>query len=86
MKKFVLIAALATGILSGQAKAQDTIKIGFIAPTTGQFSQIGNLMIAGAKYYIREHGTNVAGDKRSGEGRGKVMDKAASDDRIGLPL
>lgn len=63
MTKYVPIMALAFGSLVAQARAQDTIKIGFIAPTTGQFSQIGNLMIAGAKYYVQEHGTTVAGKK-----------------------
>jgi branched-chain amino acid transport system substrate-binding protein len=44
-----------------RARAEDTVKIGFIAPSTGQFSQIGNMMIAGAKYFVQENGTSVAG-------------------------
>jgi branched-chain amino acid transport system substrate-binding protein len=63
MIRYFPIAMLIAGALVGQARAEDTIKIGFIAPTTGQFSQIGNLMIAGAKYFVQEHGTNVAGKK-----------------------
>ena len=43
------------------ARADDTIKIGFIAPSTGQFAQIGNMMIAGAKYFVQENCTKVAG-------------------------
>jgi branched-chain amino acid transport system substrate-binding protein len=58
-----LMATLIVGSLVGQARAEETIKIGFIAPSTGQFSQIGNQMIAGAKYYLHEHGTTVAGKK-----------------------
>ncbi len=46
-----------------EARAQDTVKIGFIAPSTGQFAQIGAMMIAGAKYFIEANGTSVAGKK-----------------------
>jgi branched-chain amino acid transport system substrate-binding protein len=47
--------------LVGSARAEDTIKIGFIAPSTGQFAQIGNMMIAGAKYFMQQNGNKVAG-------------------------
>jgi branched-chain amino acid transport system substrate-binding protein len=63
MIRYFAMAMLIAGALVGQARAEDTIKIGFIAPTTGQFAQIGNLMIAAAKYYVQEHGTTVAGKK-----------------------
>jgi len=59
-----LCIALALGfLLIGPARADDTVKIGFIAPSTGQFAQIGNMMIAGAKYFVAENGTSVAGKK-----------------------
>ncbi len=45
----------------GAALADDTVKIGFIAPSTGQFAQIGNMMIVGAKYFLAEKGNRVAG-------------------------
>lgn len=55
-------ALVAAGIAPAQiAHADDTIKIGFIAPSTGQFAQIGNMMIAGAKYFVQENGIKVAG-------------------------
>jgi branched-chain amino acid transport system substrate-binding protein len=57
----LFIAAMA--FLAREACAQDVIKIGFIAPTTGQFAQIGNHLVAGAKYYMQEHGAVVAGKK-----------------------
>jgi branched-chain amino acid transport system substrate-binding protein len=61
-KKLCFAAALT--LLSVDAGgAQDTIRIGFIAPSTGQFAQIGNQMIAGAKYFLAENGTSVAGKK-----------------------
>ena len=69
MTKRIFIALIAAGLLTakilpiGAAPAEDTIKIGFIAPSTGQFAQIGNMMIAGAKYFVEENGTTVAGKK-----------------------
>jgi len=62
-KWFTLAAGilLIGGLALHPAHADDTIKIGFIAPSTGQFAQIGNMMIAGAKYFIQENGTKVAG-------------------------
>jgi branched-chain amino acid transport system substrate-binding protein len=58
----LLIAAI-MACLAHDARAQDTIKVGFIVPTTGQFSQIGKHLIAGAKYYMEERGTAVAGKR-----------------------
>jgi branched-chain amino acid transport system substrate-binding protein len=69
MTKRICIALMAASLLTGEivlfdtAHAEDTIKIGFIAPTTGQFAQIGNMMIAGAKYFLQANGTSVAGKK-----------------------
>lgn len=52
---------LTAGCLTATAHAEDKVKIGFIAPSTGQFAQIGNMMIAGAKYFLQESGSSVAG-------------------------
>jgi branched-chain amino acid transport system substrate-binding protein len=59
----LLFAACLSALGVNGASAQDTIKIGFIAPLTGQFQSIGQQMIAGAKLYVQEHGTIVAGKK-----------------------
>jgi branched-chain amino acid transport system substrate-binding protein len=63
MRMNVLLLAAIWAVLGQAASAQDTIKIGFVAPMTGQFSQIGKHLIAGAKYYMQEHGSLVAGKK-----------------------
>jgi branched-chain amino acid transport system substrate-binding protein len=69
MTKRIDIAFIAASLLIGGifsiagVRAEDAIKIGFIAPSTGQFAQIGNMMIAGAKYFVQENGTSVAGKK-----------------------
>ena len=59
-----LCIALTLGCLFvGPARADDTVKIGFIAPSTGQFAQIGAMMIAGAKYFLAANGTSVGGKR-----------------------
>src|SRR5579871_690496 len=61
MGRLLCLLTIVAASLAGKACAQDAIKIGFIAPMTGQFAQIGNQLIAGAKYYLQEQGTSVAG-------------------------
>jgi branched-chain amino acid transport system substrate-binding protein len=63
MRRLLLAVMIMAGFPGAQACAEDTVKIGFSAPATGQFAQIGNHLIAGAKYYIQERGTAVAGKK-----------------------
>jgi branched-chain amino acid transport system substrate-binding protein len=63
MRRTALFIAALMALLARDASAQGPIKIGFIAPTTGQFAQIGNHLVAGAKYYMQQHGAVVAGRK-----------------------
>jgi len=56
----VLGAALA-GV--GEAGAQGAIKIGFLAPLSGPFAQLGKDMVAGTEVYLDEIGRQVAGRK-----------------------
>jgi branched-chain amino acid transport system substrate-binding protein len=63
MRRRFFLVAIVAGLLGAQARAQDTVKIGFVAPATGQFAQIGNHLVAGAKYYMQEQGAVVAGKK-----------------------
>jgi branched-chain amino acid transport system substrate-binding protein len=63
VRKLLCALALVTALSLDAAGAQDTIRIGFIAPSTGQFAQIGNQMIAGARHFLAENGTSVAGKK-----------------------
>jgi branched-chain amino acid transport system substrate-binding protein len=60
------ILALGVAALVGSAvaaAAEDTIKIGLIAPMTGPFAPVGKQMQAGARLYMQEHGDTVAGKK-----------------------
>ena len=61
-KNLIVAAAIALGT-SNPVDAQETIKIGFTAPTTGQFAQNGKHMVAAAKFFLEENGTSVAGKK-----------------------
>src|ERR1700721_2222988 len=55
------IAAAALG--AGSAAAQDTIKIGIVAPMTGTSAAVGREISAGANLYMAQHGNMVAGKK-----------------------
>jgi len=61
---FVVAAAAALGLSAGgTAFAQDTVKIGFILPMTGQQQSTGKQEAAGIKLYQAQHGDTVAGKK-----------------------
>ena len=60
MKQFISAAILAT-LVAVPAFAQDTVKIGMIAPLTGQFTVVGQEMQGAAKVYLQHHGNLLAG-------------------------
>jgi branched-chain amino acid transport system substrate-binding protein len=60
MKQFISAAILAT-LVAVPAFAQDTVKIGMIAPLTGQFTVVGQEMQGAAKVYLQHHGNTLAG-------------------------
>jgi len=62
--KILAAAAFAVGLAwSGQADAQDTVKIGVILSYSGQFADAGNQLDGGIKLYMQQHGDEVAGKK-----------------------
>jgi hypothetical protein len=48
---------------SSAALAEDTIKIGLIAPFSGPFAEYGKRMESGIKTYMKQHGDRAAGTK-----------------------
>jgi branched-chain amino acid transport system substrate-binding protein len=60
-KAALAFAALAS--FAGAATAQQTIKVGVIAPFSGAFSSVGEEFRAGIKTYMKQHGEVVAGKK-----------------------
>jgi branched-chain amino acid transport system substrate-binding protein len=61
---FVGAAVAALGLLAGgDAFGEDTVKIGFILPMTGQQQSTGKQESAAVKLYMAQHGDTVAGKK-----------------------
>jgi branched-chain amino acid transport system substrate-binding protein len=58
-----LAAAGVLALTSFGARAEDTIKVGLIAPFSGPFADYGRQMEGGIKAYIKQHGDKVAGRK-----------------------
>ncbi|MES2536799.1 MAG: ABC transporter substrate-binding protein [Pseudomonadota bacterium] len=67
MKIRKILRAVAAASLLGAAtltaSAQETIKVGLIAPFSGPFADYGRQMEAGIKAYMKQHGDKVAGKK-----------------------
>jgi branched-chain amino acid transport system substrate-binding protein len=61
----LLVAAIISTCSSvgGPAMADGTIRIGFLAPLSGPFTQNGKQMVAGLNYFMKENGNSVAGRK-----------------------
>src|SRR4051812_44660277 len=53
------ILMMASVALSAQASAQSVLKVGFIAPLSGPFAQLGESLDRGAKLYEKIHGKGV---------------------------
>src|SRR5581483_5801105 len=64
MLRHKVLAGFACLVLFGSsALAQDTFKIGLVAPLTGPFTSTGRQVLAGAQFYLQQNGSNVAGKK-----------------------
>ncbi|MES2160196.1 MAG: ABC transporter substrate-binding protein [Pseudomonadota bacterium] len=63
MKRSALIAVLSTALITGQAMAEEPIRIGVIAALTGPFANTGKPFEDGIKTYMLQYGDQVAGRK-----------------------
>ena len=59
----IAAAGIVTGLGSGRAAAQDTVKIGLVMPMTGTVGAAGQEVVAAVKLYMAQHGDMVAGKK-----------------------
>ena len=57
------VLALATFMSPSPVVAAQELRIGFVAPTTGPFSQVGRDMVNGFQMYLDEVGGDFAGAK-----------------------
>lgn len=62
MVRPVLAATTVLAVL-GSAQAQETYKIGLVAPLTGPFTSTGKQVAAGAQFYLQQNGNAVAGKR-----------------------
>jgi len=62
---YLLAAACAAALVAaaGPSRAEDTVKIGFILPMTGQQQSTGKQISAAAKLFMAQQGDTVAGKK-----------------------
>ena len=61
LQKVLLGSCLALGLgLTAQAYAEE-LRIGFVAPTTGLFAQVGKDMVDGFQLYLDQHGNKLGG-------------------------
>lgn len=61
LSPLLLGTAFAVGLsLSSNARAEE-LRIGFVAPTTGIFAQVGKDMVDGFQLYLDEHGNKLGG-------------------------
>src|SRR5499427_6692631 len=58
-----IIAAVGIGNVTAQNTPQNTIKIGMVMPMTGTLVSAGKQVVAGARFYMRQHGDMVAGKR-----------------------
>ncbi len=54
MKHLITPVALAIGLLSGAAQAQQTFKLAYIDPLSGPFANVGELMLSHVQYGVGE--------------------------------
>lgn len=59
----VVAATGVFGLAAFAAQAEDTIKVGLIAPFSGPFADYGKQMEGGIKAYMKQYGDKVAGKK-----------------------
>jgi len=60
---WVLTAITSIALVSANALAEETIKVGLILPMTGPFTTTGKQVEAGARFYMQQNGATVDGRK-----------------------
>jgi branched-chain amino acid transport system substrate-binding protein len=63
VRRLCLLAAVASVLATGEARAQGPIKIGFLSPLSGAIAAAGKDMYSGCELYWQETGWRMAGRK-----------------------
>ena len=58
-----VIAVAGINGAAGQTSGQNDIRVGMVMPMTGTLANAGKQVVAGARFYMRQHGETVAGKK-----------------------
>jgi branched-chain amino acid transport system substrate-binding protein len=59
----ILAAVASLAAATHDASAQDTVKVGMVMPLTGALAAAGKQVVAGARFYMHQHGDTVGGKK-----------------------
>ncbi len=87
------IALAAVVALAGAAAGQDIVKVGMIMPLSDNLAAAGKQVLAGARLYVAEHGSVVAGkriellvrdDTSSFEVGRRLMQEAITNDKVAI--
>ncbi|HEY8025272.1 MAG TPA: ABC transporter substrate-binding protein [Burkholderiaceae bacterium] len=63
LKLSTILGAAVLALTASAVQAQETIKVGLVAPFSGPFADYGKQMQAGIKAYMKKNGDTVAGKK-----------------------
>ena len=62
-KRILIIGLAGVAMVAASARAEDTLKVGLVAPFSGPFADYGKQIETGIKVFMHQHGDTMAGKK-----------------------